>query len=1076
MLLLKNLENLTHNDRVREMIELGRREKDDLAVVSFIDDLQKGNHYERLLGLYSCHGSYNAERVLTAIADNSRTIRCMALDLISLVGSDEQIIQALESINLKERILLLNYSRRRQRLTPIDEFLNTLSAREEINIDTLLIYGSPELVTHNLDRILERDSTSEWERLARFHPDITISILKKYAETAGAKDSRFVFIFNNLINIIIELRPQASLNLIENLATHPCFAQLYFQNLVYYYPVEISRLIINYSNRNIDLNNVAHKLPLELLQDLITNKNHAVSYYSQWLPKLKPQERAIIYESHGRGWRDRHGCLSIDIIQLLPRAIREKEARYHLQLPRLATRPRERLPYAALLPPDEARDIVEPYLNNPDAALRILALTSLIKATRYHRSRLSDLLKIIRERRNEQDPVRCAMLEGLAALPPGIWKEEYLTALGEILSAAIEAADLSEGTTGEAQRIVIRILPFHPQWSAQWLFKFVAARGRMNFYNLGGSLDDRSVGRIAPLLLPVFRSWAAIEKELNVIAAANSFGKRLEVFDGLVELLEQILRETRHQWIAEGILGIFNQYRRDRLPDLIPRLLTQDRSWFTLSVVNQYIHRQRQDLLTPFLGQTAYEGKYSTGKTRFVPYFTGGFFRWTLQQQIIYAGCLEELTKDQERDIPSIWNAIEGISLLPAIEPTRLFELASRDNPHSAIRDRAIRALSRLDDGRGVPFLLRALEDERARIAIYALRRCLMEMPPDRALSILKEVNSEKVTVAKEIVRLLGDLKSESAYLELLAWNERDLHRDVSIALLRGLWEFLEKGKTWEVLEDYADKGDVAIASMVGRTPVDRLSATTKIRWLGLLARLLNRPEPELRLDVLQNLRRSPITDGEAILLPSLLKGFNSPYIDEVEAAAALVFSNYAATNSIIDGIKNILLNRRNLQIIVASLQGLGNCYQKEYLPLVRATLSLLESDIMTVSLRVELAVAAIPWRELAGFFTELNNRGELHADALNTAIMAINKFFNQWWGDGQGMRELEDALAVSEDEKLRRIALAALITRTESRSGWDREAVRRLLRYRQDRSPLVAGKALFTFPPDGIMAEVIEP
>ena len=143
--------------------------------------------------------------------------------------------------------------------------------------------------------------------------------------------------------------------------------------------------------------------------------------------------------------------------------------------------------------------------------------------------------------------------------------------------------------------------------------------------------------------------------------------------------------------------------------------------------------------------QTAYQGRFSTGKTRFVPFFHGGYSRWIDKQQEIFAGSLANLTRDDKRDNPAVWRAIEQ---------TRLFELASLQNPRSAIRDRALYALSRLDGGQGVPILLSALDDVRARIAIYALRRCLMEMPVDSAVFILKNAPRSKVTVAKEIVRL----------------------------------------------------------------------------------------------------------------------------------------------------------------------------------------------------------------------------------------------------------------------------------------------------------------------------------
>nr|GFD60951.1 hypothetical protein [Tanacetum cinerariifolium] len=75
-----------------------------------------------------------------------------------------------------------------------------------------------------------------------------------------------------------------------------------------------------------------------------------------------------------------------------------------------------------------------------------------------------------------------------------------------------------------------------------------------------------------------------------------------------------------------------------------------------------------------------------------------------------------------------------------------------------AVRDTALRALAHLDGGQGVPVLVAALDDVRARVAIYALRSALLEMPAAQALALLQAVPTEKVTVAKEVLRLLGDL------------------------------------------------------------------------------------------------------------------------------------------------------------------------------------------------------------------------------------------------------------------------------------------------------------------------------
>lgn len=89
--LINSLESLTHSDyaprtsfgeRILEIVKLGRKEVVEPDVATLFDNLQQGNYYRRLLALYSCYGSYNEQRVLTAIGDSSRSIRNKAVDPI----------------------------------------------------------------------------------------------------------------------------------------------------------------------------------------------------------------------------------------------------------------------------------------------------------------------------------------------------------------------------------------------------------------------------------------------------------------------------------------------------------------------------------------------------------------------------------------------------------------------------------------------------------------------------------------------------------------------------------------------------------------------------------------------------------------------------------------------------------------------------------------------------------------------------------------------------------------------------------------------------------------------------------
>src|SRR5262249_42834540 len=118
-----------------------------------------------------------------------------------------------------------------------------------------------------------------------------------------------------------------------------------------------------------------------------------------------------------------------------------------------------------------------------------------------------------------------------------------------------------------------------------------------------------------------------------------------------------------------------------------------------------------------------------------------------------------------------------------------------------------------------------------------------------------------------------------------------DLHRDVRVALLRALWGHLERPEAWQSLDRAADSPDPALMNSVVRIPADRLSEVPRQRLLAILLRLLDHPEPMVRLQVLQRFSSLPIADPQQVLLPALVRKLSSPLPDERQAAAVAVFS-----------------------------------------------------------------------------------------------------------------------------------------------------------------------------------------
>ncbi len=107
--LLKELEPLTHDGRVRRMVEVGRLASTDSSGADTLDSLERGTFYERRLALVSCFGSRDGSRVLRAIDDASRHIRGLARRLVPLACDDRGTIQALDALRSRERRALCKH-------------------------------------------------------------------------------------------------------------------------------------------------------------------------------------------------------------------------------------------------------------------------------------------------------------------------------------------------------------------------------------------------------------------------------------------------------------------------------------------------------------------------------------------------------------------------------------------------------------------------------------------------------------------------------------------------------------------------------------------------------------------------------------------------------------------------------------------------------------------------------------------------------------------------------------------------------------------------------------------------------
>ncbi len=1163
--------SVTHYDaRVRRMVELGRLAPTNPEVRKVLGELSQGDAQERQLALFAQYSWRDGGQVLSATTDESACVRSLAYQLVPLACDDPQ---ALEALNVARAVRrqegLLRGLVRAGRRGVIDAYLDGLASRADApEFADAVPLATPEGIRRHLPRALERPSLRFWNRLAHHAPSVLAEVLAaELKAVTGEPDPVTRMSLRVYLPRIADQAPDAALVLFELLLSRRIHPDAHaWHDLVLHRPEAAVALLQRHAHvtpyedqfvraaprlSEAALVWLVRHAPLTLgdARTLLTRLSDAarravveawcasVDVAPDWgAPLLRfvtdANERERVYARWSVAARNRDGVISLDALAVLPIDLREREARRHLhEVVALGTRPLQRMEYARLLSWDEADAALKSYQGHPEGSVRGEALASLlaIPGLRPDEPDLVDrALPLVLARKNEQDPVRAAMLGALVLWPRRVWRREHAEAVGRILRDALDAADLSYRTAELAETLLLRTFARAPEWGARWLGTLLKERGRLLNARLGEFLTEDEVRAAAPQLLGIAQGWAQRERGGALLELVNSLGAHVRRVPGLGELAVSLRDETpwsllalglaqwqsKHDragfessvgtlvrrfydrgWLSEIIalanseeaarplhpelasglervalclgkqadsaLSVLRRRAWKAFDVLLPRLLKADASILCFSVVHTYLHRRRQELLTPYLSAPVIQGRFATGNTGWLLAFDAkGFYRWTSEQSALYSKSVGRLVEDLDRDTPTLLWGVATLAALTWAPMEGLCALANDARP--VVRDKAIQVLARCDQGQGVPTLLNCLEDARARVAIYGLRRAFNGMPPVRVLSLLASVPLTKVTVAKEVVRLLGELRVDAAYERLLELDGLRLHRDVRIAMLRALWDHLEREPTWAVYTRAVEDADWVMAARLGDVPADRLTEDSDRKLSALLGRVLARPEPAARIDLLQRAAWLAVRDVERTFLSACGARLGSPYDDEVRAAmqAVLHRSDERDLERLEGMLEAVAPDRRALTVALEQLLALHVKSRASYMLAARAAEQVLARDSRLAPLRVRCASAALAPLELAERWVHMGEAGHLHADALDACRAAVDTLP---LGD---LEAVEVRLTESGSEEARRVAVWCLVRDAAPGRGWTPERLRRLARLQQDASPLVSGAAQAVFPP----------
>ena len=997
-------------------------------------------------------------------ADPSRSIARLALSVLCHVGDDDSVLDALRNLPIKMAAKALFRLGRSRRIV-VDRFVDERAAAGDVAAWPLVPLASLGVLDRHFALAAERGGDLFWRRLAALHPARASAEILARLHAASNVDGLLFSHARTTIAVLLDRDPDLALEVLAALRKHVPHSMISLHTLVDRRTIAVADLVINSDEPAwASFSGIVHRLDVPRIVGLVRRGASHIGDPGSWFSRLLAADRIAIFRELSPAWNAPDGVIAASILRRLPTQIRQEEARRMLGLPALATRPLQRLPFDALLPWDEARAEVAPWLSHPEAEHRAAALVALCEAVRFDRMWTADLLELLIARKHEQDPVRLVFLNALSALPPGRWEVGHLTGLARVIRASLEAGDLSTGSVIALGRLVFSLLPFHPTWAAGSLAELTRERGYPGWSSRELTAED--VRRISPALTPIAESWLNREDEGRVVALAATIGRRLPDWPDLVGFLEKLIRTGRDHTAASAMALVAQHVPADR-ERIITEALAKDESWVLQRSVMDFLHARRQDLITPFLGQRPYSGRFSTGKVRHVLPLGSGFARWTDAQQEVFAGSLAELATPpaRKKDAEVMWDvlsAVRRLPALPAVGPDRLVKLAS--DPRPAVRETAVRALGRLDARQGIPELLEALGDDRARWAVYARRQALNDLPPGRVIEVMRGVPFAKVTMAKEALRLAGEFGGSEAIGWFDELHRRDLHRDVRGALLRALWDHLDRPEAWAILDESAASPDPGVVIGLARIQVDRASDAVRDRVAGLFGRLLGHPEPTVRVGVLGRLATQPVPDPKRGLIAVMLAKLATAIPDERSAtlSTALAGASDADAPAFAAAFKRILPRRRELASSVAGYADATRGFGSRLLEIRSAVLTAVEVDPSLTHLQIRLAGARFASEAFAHWVLGLVGTDRWHVQSQILALDALSK-------SGRPANDLERAEAVwasSPDPAARWLALRTL-SRIAVTQGWSEARTERLLRYREDSSPLVADEAALTFPPE---------
>ncbi|MFI7079291.1 hypothetical protein ACIBO1_18525 [Micromonospora sp. NPDC049903] len=810
--LLSSLDVLPYHRRMTLLTEWARTAPDREQVCA---DLRERGPYERHLALIASMVVRDGAGIAAALRDPAPSIRAAALSAALRAGV---AVGPVTQRSAAERRRVYRTLRRRHLPDVADALVGEVHAQFGDEEAAALLPGCGDATVRALLPDLEH--TLRLEPLVRRHPGALLDRVRE--RLAPASPESRDRIWYEVATSVLRCDPGQALDLLERYAPEESLPGSLdaYGVLAAYDAGRVLRLLttptrLAWLRRSVlppALLRRLRGLPTDALGPLAQALREDSRALAALLNAVAPAHRAELYDRALAEVDTAALVPAAEVMEVLPAAVRVREARRVLGLARIREREVDVRTWSAYLAWPEASMALEDATRSGDADTRAHAYTLTVQAARRSRDRIAVAEVVMRlgRLRNEQDPVRAAALSALATVAP-LLTPDTADGLTQVTTDAVEARDASAATTSGLSRLAADVLRHHvdvPQLR-EWALLTIDLVSSGASVPVLRRFDDVLRRGQETLVFARLRDWVeagmARSRYGPLFALTRALGRRAWRVPQLQELLRQAIGPQTLPSVARTAIGMWLDDPRAR-DQRVAEVLAVDATAATLPEAWTILCASRTDLLDLVLDRDP-RGRFVEAGKRWVPTWASHVQRWLPRQQARFVELQERIISDGDQEV---WRRASAIRAVAEV-PVRGREVVRRhlDSPQVVIAEAALGALVWTDrPDEALPLLLRYADSDRARVALYAAGRAARHVAPSLVVPALTEVlaGPGKVTSRKEAARLLARYGPAPVMTILADAHARtDAHRDVRAAIVSAARQRLHAEASWTILRAAVD-------------------------------------------------------------------------------------------------------------------------------------------------------------------------------------------------------------------------------------------------------------------------------